>query len=160
MKKNGIQVTRTIEFDMAHRLHNHKGKCRNPHGHRYKLEMTFTGPVLPPDKRSDEGMIIDFGDIKQVMTDRVHDVLDHGMMVCKHDAAMMYALTPVNEEVESWNVTVVPFVPTAENMVVWCVEEVSLGLNETKYRLPQVKIVKARLYETPNSWADYYVRSN
>ncbi|MBI4225594.1 6-carboxytetrahydropterin synthase [Candidatus Roizmanbacteria bacterium] len=38
-------ITKIIEFDMGHRIPNHKSQCRNLHGHRYKLEVNLEGDV-------------------------------------------------------------------------------------------------------------------
>jgi 6-pyruvoyltetrahydropterin/6-carboxytetrahydropterin synthase len=40
------EVTKIVEWDMGHRVPNHKSKCRNPHGHRYRLEVTIGGPLI------------------------------------------------------------------------------------------------------------------
>ena len=79
-------ITKEIGIDMGHRVPNHKSKCRNPHGHRYTLEVTITAPLIDTDGASDEGMIFDFGDIKKHMMEKIHDVLDHGFMYNYLDA--------------------------------------------------------------------------
>lgn len=142
-----IQITKVIEWDMGHRVPNHKSKCRNPHGHRYRLELTVAGPVGATSGDSAEGMVLDFGDVKSLMMSRIHDALDHGFMVHAGDSV----LRPLFEDLQrqGFKVIVTPFVPTAENLAAWCYEQLApcfpAGL----------RIAQVRLYETPNSWADF-----
>ena len=142
-------VTKIIEWDMGHRVPNHKSKCRNPHGHRYRAEITITGPVIEAKGSSDEGMVIDFGDIKQIIKTHIHDVLDHGFMVSSEDKVLMEAFDKINREDNNFHIIVVPFIPTAENICRWCYEQIKPHLQEG------IKIHNIRLFETPNSWWDY-----
>lgn len=107
-------VTKTIELDMGHRVPNHRSKCRHPHGHRYAVTACVAGPVHTPVGASDDGMVVDFGDLKAVLLAQVHDVYDHGMVVWEHDAPMLAALAILEAAGEAPNVQRVPFVPTAE----------------------------------------------
>ena len=147
-----IEITKIVEWDMGHRVPNHKSKCRNPHGHRYRLEMTVSGPLIDDSGNSSEGMVYDFGDIKQIMMKQVHDPLDHGFMYYTHDLVMKEAFMAAEREAEhddNFNIIRVDFIPTAENIVKMCYDAM---VNE----FPEgINITKLRLYETPNSWADY-----
>jgi len=67
-----VRVRRRFEFEAAHHLPRHPGKCRRPHGHSYELIVSVDRPVEP-----DSGMAIDFSDLKQVVRRRVIDRLDH-----------------------------------------------------------------------------------
>lgn len=64
-------VTRTFTFEAAHQLPWHPGKCRNLHGHSYRLEVTVAGPVGP------DGIVVDFSDIKAVVERDVLARYDH-----------------------------------------------------------------------------------
>ena len=64
-------VTRTFTFEAAHQLPWHPGKCRNLHGHSYRLEVTVEGPI------GDHGIVIDFADIKDVVERDVIAAYDH-----------------------------------------------------------------------------------
>ncbi|EWM45059.1 6-pyruvoyl tetrahydropterin synthase family protein [Bordetella holmesii 70147] len=61
-----ISVTRRLEFDAGHRIPDHRSQCRNLHGHRYVLELTLTGDVVQAPGQSDNGMVMDFSDIKHI----------------------------------------------------------------------------------------------
>ena len=131
---------------MGHRVPNHKSKCRNPHGHRYRLELTVRGAVIATQGDSSEGMVHDFGDLKTALTKHIHDVLDHGFMLAESDTTMRAFYESCDEE---FRVVVVPFIPTAENIACWCYEQLNVVIPRS------LKIARLRLFETPNSWADY-----
>jgi 6-pyruvoyltetrahydropterin/6-carboxytetrahydropterin synthase len=67
-----LKVRRSFWFEAAHHLPHHPGKCRNPHGHSYRLVVAVEGS---PDPGS--GMVIDFTDLKHVVHEHVIDLLDH-----------------------------------------------------------------------------------
>lgn len=85
-----MRVRRIFDFEAAHQLPHHPGKCRNLHGHSYRLVVTVDRPVDPRT-----ALAIDFSDLKQTVRSEVVDVLDH---------------TYVNDRIEN---------PTAEAMAVW-----------------------------------------
>lgn len=140
------QITRIIEWDMGHRVPNHKSKCRNPHGHRYRLELTITGDLVNTPGDSAEGMVHDFGDVKQAMVEHIHDVLDHGFMLAEEDHHLIASLQQCNQD---FRLIIVPFIPTAERIAQWCFEQL-LDVFPASMQISRV-----RLFETPNSWADY-----
>lgn len=65
------KVTRCFGFEAAHQLPWHDGKCRNLHGHSYRLEVTVEGPIGP------RGIVVDFADIKAVVDREVIERFDH-----------------------------------------------------------------------------------
>ena len=65
-----IEITKVIEWDMGHRIPRHNGMCRTPHGHRYRLEVTITSDNLGDKGTSQEGMVLDFKDIKRTITEK------------------------------------------------------------------------------------------
>ena len=141
-----IQITKSIEWDMGHRVPNHRSKCRNPHGHRYRMELTLTGLINRVHGASSEGMVIDFGDVKKVMMEQIHDVLDHGFMIYEKDH-ILSTFFEMNAE-EKFKVIKVPFVPTVENVSNWCYNRL------TQHFSNDISVYNVRVYETPNSWAD------
>lgn len=64
-------VTRSFSFEAAHQLPWHEGKCQRLHGHSYRLEVTVEGPVR------ENGMVIDFGDVKAVVEREIVERFDH-----------------------------------------------------------------------------------
>jgi 6-pyruvoyltetrahydropterin/6-carboxytetrahydropterin synthase len=59
-------------FEAAHFIYNHPGKCRNLHGHSYRLFVSLEGEVDPGT-----GMIIDFDDLSKIVNEHVLSRLDH-----------------------------------------------------------------------------------
>ncbi len=148
VRKRMIQITKIIEWDMGHRVPQHRHKCRNPHGHRYKLELTLSGPVSCVKGSSQEGMICDFGDIKTLMLESIHQKLDHCFMASEDDPIFSDLAQGKGQDL---NILLVPFVPTAENIVLWCYERLHPILPTN------LSIVRLRLFETPSSYAEYVV---
>jgi 6-pyruvoyltetrahydropterin/6-carboxytetrahydropterin synthase len=64
-------VTRTFSFEAAHQLPWHEGKCRNLHGHSYRLEVSVEGPI------GEQGIVVDFADIRAVVERDVIERYDH-----------------------------------------------------------------------------------
>lgn len=152
-------ITREIQFDAGHRVPNHESKCRNPHGHRYKVQiMVEANKVVDAEGTSEEGMVADFGMLKYLLTNYIHDVLDHGFIVWHDDplygwlcnAAM--ALEPDT----GWKVIEFPYIPTAENIAKWCFWELETAVMVEGQNLGNnAKLVRVNVYETPNSMASY-----
>jgi 6-pyruvoyltetrahydropterin/6-carboxytetrahydropterin synthase len=140
-------VSKEVEFDAGHRVPNHKSKCRNPHGHRYRLRVTITGELVTAGGASDEGMLADFGDLKGIMTEKVHDVLDHGFIMYSGDTITKMMFAAVND---TFKVIVVPFIPTAENLAKWCWDQLEADVRTMGFELQLIE-----LWETPTSLATY-----
>lgn len=68
-------IVREFRFEAAHQLPDHPGRCRNLHGHSYRLKVVCQAPV---DGRS--GLAIDFGELKRVVHEQVLDLLDHAYL--------------------------------------------------------------------------------
>jgi 6-pyruvoyltetrahydropterin/6-carboxytetrahydropterin synthase len=107
-----ITITRKLEFDAGHRIPDHKSQCRNLHGHRYVLEITLVGNVIEQEGSSDNGMIMDFSDVKAIAHQHLVDVWDHAFLVYAKD-------TPVRDFLDSLpnhKTVVIDRIPTVENL--------------------------------------------
>jgi 6-pyruvoyltetrahydropterin/6-carboxytetrahydropterin synthase len=149
-------IAKDIEFDAGHRVPNHESKCRNPHGHRYKIRVALQGQLDQTPGASTEGMLMDFGTIKDVMMEKIHDVLDHGFIVYRDDKVMkrMFWKDAVPERCppeEDFKVVLFPYIPTAENLALWCFEQVRDALTFDNFEIESVTV-----WETPTSVATYY----
>jgi 6-pyruvoyltetrahydropterin/6-carboxytetrahydropterin synthase len=146
-------ITKEIEIDMGHRVTNHNGKCRNIHGHRYKFEVGVDDKICHEAGYSDEGMVIDFSDLKYVMMQVIDTQLDHGFMMFEDDG-----LKPIFEKwADNMNMKIifVPFIPTAENIAKYIFEQMDARLKAIKINLEHVKV-----WETPTSTAIYTRRDS
>lgn len=129
------RVSREIDFCYGHRLLNYEGKCRHLHGHNGKAVITIEAPTL-----DDRGMVLDFGDIKQVVSTWIDDNLDHRMILQREDPAVE-ALLKLREPLY-----LIDDNPTAENIA---------RLIYQFTRDAGFPIVEARLWETPKCYATY-----
>lgn len=128
-------------FDSAHFLYGYEGKCRNLHGHRWRVVAEICADTLQP-KGQLKGMVTDFGDIKRDLQD-LADFYDHALI------AEEGTLKPATEKAlkeEEFRIIRVPFRPTAENFSRHFYEL----LKEKGYQMHAVSV-----YETPNNCAVY-----
>ena len=112
-------VSKSMTFDAAHFLPNYPGKCAEIHGHRWKVILT-----LSVEKKSENGISIDFGILKSMLTDWTNGY-DHTLL----------------------NKTITK--PTAENLLLDLREFVLECLTVLR---SNDKIHSLTLYETPTSW--------
>jgi 6-pyruvoyltetrahydropterin/6-carboxytetrahydropterin synthase len=143
-----ITITRKIEFDAGHRIPDHKSQCRNLHGHRYVLEITLVGQVIEQEGSSDNGMIMDFSDVKAIAHQHLVDVWDHAFLVCAKD-------TPVRDFLNSLpnhKTVVIDRIPTVENLARTAFEILKAAFID-RYGTG-LRLQKLVLHETPNCWAE------
>lgn len=119
-----VLISKEFTFDAAHHLHDYEGKCKNLHGHTYRVVLGLSGYT---DER---GLLIDFGDIKEIWKQKIEIHLDHRYL----------------------NETLPPMNTTAENIVVWIYEKLTEALLDEGYNGVRVEFI--RLYETPTSYAE------
>lgn len=130
-----FQVTREIDFCYGHRLLHYEGKCRHLHGHNGRAVIVLEGKHL--DHR---GMLLDFSDIKSVVSGWIDEHLDHRMLLHKDDPAV-----PLLREMGE-PMFLLDRNPTAENIARLIYEfTASQGF----------PIVESRLWETPRCFATY-----
>lgn len=141
-----LTITRKLEFDAGHRIPDHNSQCRNLHGHRYALHITLTGAVIKQDGQSDNGMIMDFSDIKAIASKHLVDLWDHAFLVYEKDVAVRQFLDSMPDH----KTVVLDRVPTVENLAQIAFDKLkSVFQSETGLTL-----TKITLYETPNCWAE------
>lgn len=141
-------ITKEIEIDMGHRVPNHKSKCRNLHGHRYKIEVGVDDKVIDAQGESNEGMVIDFGDLKQIMMSVLDEKFDHGFVMYSQDEFQEFftSIKHINKQ----KIVFVSFIPTAENLAKYWYELIKPELVKVGIKIKHVKV-----WETPTSTAIY-----
>jgi len=147
-KQSAISITRRLEFDSGHRIPNHDGQCRHLHGHRYAIEVTLTGEVADHPGKADDGMVLDFGDIKRLTNQYVVDLWDHAFLVAKEDEGLVAFLATLPNH----KTVVMEHVPTVENLA-----NAAFAILQPVFSKAfggRLELSSIRLYETPNCWAD------
>lgn len=142
-------VRKHIELDAAHRVPNHDSGCRFLHGHRYRVtvEVEAQGLVRAESGRSDAGMVVDFGILKQLLLTLVHDPFDHRLMLWEKDP-ILPGLRKAHPAVAN-SIVLVPCIPTAEALAAYWGGLIHKAL-EDQLRL-RLRTVEVR--ETPSSFA-------
>lgn len=144
-----MHITRRLEFDAGHRIPNHNSQCKHIHGHRYALEITLFGEIISTEGVSDQGMVMDFSDVKRIAKERVVDCWDHAFLAYRGDKVLVDFL----QSLPNHKTVLLDCVPTAENLA-----KVAFNLLNDAYRNSfgnQLQLIRVRLYETPNNWADF-----
>ena len=141
-------ITRRLEFDAGHRIPNHASQCRHLHGHRYAIEISLSGEIIGADGAAEQGMVMDFSEIKRIANAVLVDRWDHAFLVHEgdHDVVAFLATLPGHKTV------VLPVVPTAENLAAEAFRILAAAYVHTYGN--QLRLQRVRLYETPNNWAD------
>lgn len=144
-----MQITRRLEFDAGHRIPNHNSQCKHLHGHRYAIEITLSGEVIKAAGVSDEGMVMDFSDVKRIAKEHVVDAWDHAFLVYRGDKMVMDFLATMPNH----KTVVLDVIPTVENLALVAFETLVGAYHDTYGN--HLRLERVRLYETPNNWADY-----
>ena len=98
-----FSVTREYVWEMGHALAKHKGKCFSPHGHNYRAEIEFSGPL-----NRESGMVVDFAELDKKIEPYLKERYDHKFLFNAEDTRFSEDYgTKVDKE------------PTAENLALW-----------------------------------------
>ncbi len=146
-----IRITKQFSFETGHALYGYDGKCKNVHGHSYKLSVTVIGTPISDTSNVKFGMVIDFSDLKKIVREEVVDVFDHATVFNKNTPHVELA-----EELKTrgHHVILVGYQPTSENMVIDFAEKI-------KSRLPEnIALHSLRLQETETSYAEWFQSDN
>ena len=142
-----IRLTKIFHFDTGHALSGYDGKCRNVHGHSYRLEVTVIGEPIDDMNHVKFGMVIDFGDLKKIVNKHIIDDYDHALVINKQ--------TPYKEigdflDKRGHHILFVDFQPTGEMMI----QDMAKRL--IPHLPPNLKLYRLKLYETGTSYAEWY----
>ena len=132
-----MRIAKEFRWEMGHRLPFHDGKCKNLHGHSYKMMIELTG------ENDNSGMVLDYYVLKKIIQPLI-EKLDHTFMVKKDDKKLIELLT----QMESKYVKV-DFDTTAENLVTYFLNEIKeAGLPDNIHK------IKVRIFETESTYAE------
>lgn len=148
---NKIRITKQFSFETGHALYGYDGKCRNVHGHSYKLSVTVIGRPIVDTAHVKLGMVIDFGDLKTIVKEEIVDQFDHATVFNKNTPHIELAKELTDR---GHNVILANYQPTSENMVIDFAAKI-------KDRLPEnIKLHSLKLQETDTSFAEWYASDN
>ncbi|MGL2987800.1 6-pyruvoyl trahydropterin synthase family protein [Flavobacterium sp. RSSA_27] len=148
---SNIRITKKFSFETGHALYGYDGKCKNVHGHSYKLSVTVIGAPITDRSNVKLGMVIDFTDLKKIVKEEVVDQFDH--------ATVFNQTTPHVELAKELkdrghHVILVDYQPTSENMIVDFAARI-------KSRLPEgISLFSLKLQETESSFAEWFASDN
>lgn len=148
---SSIRITKQFSFETGHALYGYDGKCRNVHGHSYRLDVTVIGKPISDNTHVKYGMVIDFSDLKKIVKDEIVSVFDHATVFNKNTPHVELA-----KELEDrgHNILLVDYQPTSEMMVIDFA-------NKIKNRLPEnINLHSLKLQETATSFAEWFASDN
>ncbi len=144
-----IRLTKEFTFEMAHLLEGYDGPCSNIHGHSYKLEVTVIGQPNTDEKNPKYGMVMDFGQLKKIVSEQIVSRFDHVLLVNRKSK-----LAKAKNELPIQKIVEVDYQPTCENLLPHIAQLVS------KYLPEEVKLHSLKLHETATSYAEWYASDN
>ena len=140
-----VRITKEFDFEAAHALDGYVGKCQDIHGHNYHLTLTFLGEPIRDKSLSNNGMVVDFGDIKDFLNKTIKPLFDHRLILRKDSRFL--GLEQQNERIRY-----VDYQPTTENMLLEIVQIVSSSFEKKT----NVVLCSAFLRETPSSYVEWH----
>lgn len=148
---NKIRITKQFDFETGHALYGYDGKCRNVHGHSYKLSVTVIGTPIEDSTNVKFGMVIDFKDLKKIVQEEIVGVFDHATVFNKNTPHIELA-----EELSKrgHSVILVDYQPTSEMMLVDFAEKINAKIPTS------IKLHSLRLQETASSYAEWFASDN
>ena len=148
---SNIRITKQFSFETGHALYGYDGKCKNVHGHSYKLSVTVIGTPISDTSNVKFGMVIDFSDLKTIVREEIVDIFDHATVFNQNTPHVELA----NElKQRGHHVILVEYQPTSENMVIDFAKKI-------KSRLPKdIQLHSLKLQETESSFAEWYASDN
>lgn len=148
---SNIRITKQFSFETGHALYGYDGKCKNVHGHSYKLSVTVIGQPIVDNLNVKFGMVIDFTDLKAIVKEEIVDLFDHATVFNQNTPHVELAKELQNR---GHHVILVDYQPTSENMVIDFAAKIS-------GRLPKnINLHSLRLQETESSYAEWFASDN
>ena len=128
-----IRCRRYHDFSCGHRVVGHENKCKNLHGHNYRVYFTVEAPQL-----DGVGRVVDFSVIKSTLCQYLEDVWDHRMVIY-HEDPLAEELIRLDPEV-----VLVSFNPTAENMAAFLLNVIGPAMLPEPLKLVHVRVDETR----------------
>ncbi len=138
------QIAKDFRWEMAHRLPDHSGGCRNVHGHSYRMWVELAGE---PDEM---GMVLDYFDLKK-MVDPLIAEIDHAFLCDRSDTLIVDFL-----ESSGLKAVYVTFPTTAENLAKWFFERLKplFHAQNDVSAMKHLHELRVRIQETERTYAE------
>jgi 6-pyruvoyltetrahydropterin/6-carboxytetrahydropterin synthase len=146
-----IRITKQFTFEKGQALYGYDGKCKNVHGHSYKLSVTVIGTPISDSTNVKFGMVIDFGDLKKIVNREIVNVFDHATVFNKNTPHVELAKELSDR---GHNVLLVDYQPTSEMMVIDFAAKIQALLPEN------IQLHSLSLQETQTSCAEWFAADN
>ena len=146
-----IRITKKFRFEAAHALYGYDGKCKNIHGHNYNLFVTVIGIPIKNISNVKCGMVMDFGDLKEIVNNEIIEKFDHSVVFNKNTPHEKLANDLVND---GHKVVMADYQPTIEEMVMDFANKISSKLPD------DIKLHSLKLEETETSYSEWFAADN
>lgn len=147
---NKVRLTKRFTFEMAHALLNYDGVCKNIHGHSYKLEVCVIGTPINKPTHAEDGLLIDFKALKQMVNRTIIDEFDHSLVLNqKHAPDLVETLSG-----QFHKVIVVDYQPTCENLIL----DFATRIKETLGT--EIALHHLKLHETETAFCSWFATDN
>ena len=146
-----IRITKKFRFEAAHALYGYDGKCKNIHGHNYNLFVTVIGVPIKNKSNVKLGMVMDFGDLKEIVNNEIIEKFDHSVIFNKNTPHEKLANDLVND---GHKVVMADYQPTIEEMVMDFANKISSKLPD------DIKLHSLKLEETETSYSEWFAADN
>lgn len=139
-----ISVTKIFRFETAHAIFGYEGPCKHIHGHSYVLHVTVASTTAGnKDYIEKPGFVVDFKILKKIVQETIVHKLDHRLILSKEYLESKPSLK--NEEnLEIWDIE-----PSAENILFFTKRNID------EFLPADIKLIRLRLYETADSYAEW-----
>ncbi len=144
-----IRLTKEFKFEMAHALLGYDGPCKNIHGHSYYLYVTVIGNTIVNNNSSQNGMVMDFTELKEIVKTEITDRLDHALALNENTPKEI-----INSLKSFDNLVLLPYQPTCENMLIDFASRIIKKLPS------HISLFSLKLCETVTSSAEWFADDN
>ena len=146
-----IRITKKFRFEAAHALYGYDGKCKNIHGHNYKLFVTVVGSPISDSSNVKFGMVMDFDDLKKIVKAEIIKEFDHSVIFNKNSPHKKLADDLIKN---GHKVVLADYQPTIEEMIIDFANKISSKLPS------EIKLHSLKLEETETSYSEWFAADN
>jgi 6-pyruvoyltetrahydropterin/6-carboxytetrahydropterin synthase len=143
-----IRISKEFTFEMAHALRSYQGKCAGLHGHSYHLTVTVVGKAGNETDDPLEGMVMDFGDLKRIVGEKILHVFDHAVVLNEKDPLCQQITDGPSRLIKT------KYQPTCENLLADIAERIQSSL------FHPVRLFSLKLRETSTCYAEWFASDN